>query len=215
MESGSAQRRESLRSPESVAAALHSTISPSRIVYRRLLLAVILFAPVAEARERAVLIYPRERVWFQRVFYNAHQRGLRTRIAEEFETTVHEQIASDDALFGIDVDGAKLLVLSAHGDPFSMYFASRKNRTLDVADREKLSNFFDRLDPHATIVLQSCYTGRGFAHLVKEAAGPNRQVIAARGFVPRDGMRITSVSPFEVTIDCDDGARRWDCTVRL
>ena len=181
----------------------------------RLLLAVLVVAPFVEARERAVLIYPKERSWFRRVFYNAHQRGLRERIAEKYDVTVHEQIATDDALFGVDVDGAKLLVISAHGGPFSMYFASRKERTLDASDREKLKTFLDRLDPHATIVLQSCHTGRGFAHLVKEAAGPYRDVIAARGWVPKDGMQITSVAPFDVTIACDDGRQRWDCTLRL
>ena len=182
----------------------------------RLLLAVILLAPIlAEARERAVLIYPRERVWFRPVFYSAHQKELRAKIAETYDITVHEQVATEDALFDADVDGAKLLVLSAHGDPFSMYFADRKKRTLDASDREKLKTFFDRLDPQATIVLQSCHTGRGFAHLVKEAAGTERSVIAARGWVPKDGLRITSVEPFDVAIDCGKPGRRWDCTVRL
>ena len=180
----------------------------------RLLLAVLLVAPFVEARERAVLIYPRERSLFRRVFYNAHQRALRDRIAEKYDVAVHEQIATDDALFHVRVDGAKLLVLSAHGDPFSMYFANRKERTLDASDREKLRAFLDRLDPRATIVLQSCHTGRGFAHLVKEAAGPDRSVIAARGWVPKDGMRITSVAPFDVAIACGK-ERRWDCTLRL
>ena len=182
---------------------------------RRLLIAVILLAPIAEARERAVLIYPKERVWFRRLFYTSHQRELRARIAGNYDITVHEQVASEDALFEADIDGATLLVLSAHGDPFSMYFASRKDRTLDSTDRAKLAEFFGRLDPFATIVLQSCHTGRGFAHLVKELAGPHRRVIAARGVIPRDGLRVTSVAPFDVTIDCDDEGRRWDCTVRL
>ena len=182
---------------------------------RRLLIAVILLAPIADARERAVLIYPKERVWFRRLFYTSHQRELRARIAGKYDITVHEQVASEDALFEANVDGATLLVLSAHGDPFSMYFANRKDRTLDATDRAKLAEFFGRLDPFATIVLQSCHTGRGFAHLVKEAAGPHRRVIAARGVIPRDGLRVTSVAPFDVTIDCDDGGRRWDCTVRL
>ena len=161
------------------------------------------------------MIYPRERYLFRRVFYNAHQRELRARIGERYDVEVHEQIASDDALFDVDIDGAKLLVLSAHGDPFSMYFAARNERTLDATDREKLKTFFDRLDPHATIVLQSCHTGRGFAHLVKEAAGPRREVIAARGWVPKDGMEITSIAPFAVKIHCGDGSQRWDCTLWL
>lgn len=181
----------------------------------RILLAVMLVAPFAEARERAVLIYPRERSWFRRIFYTSHQRDLRARIEARYETDVHEQVASEDELFAVDVDGAKLLVLSAHGDAFSMYFASRKSRTLDSSDRAKLRRFFDRLDPGATIVLQSCHTGRGFAHLVKEAAGPDRRVIAARGEIPANGLRITSVAPFDATIDCDDGGRRWDCTISL
>lgn len=162
-----------------------------------------------------MLIYPKERIWFRPVFYSAHQKQLRTQIEKTYDTTIYEQIATDDALFDVDVDGAKLLVLSAHGDPFSMYFADRKKRTLDATDREKLKAFFDRLDPHATIVLQSCHTGRGFAHLVKEAAGPERSVIAARGWVPKDGMRITSVAPFDVAIACGRPGRQWDCTLRL
>jgi hypothetical protein len=184
-------------------------------VLTRILLAVMLVAPFAEARERAVLIYPRERSWFRRIFYTSHQKDLRARIEARYETDVHEQVASEEELFAVDVDGAKLLVLSAHGDEFSMYFASRKSRTLDATDRARLRKFFDRLDPYATIVLQSCHTGRGFAHLVKEAAGPDRRVIAARGEVPANGLRITSVAPFDATIDCEDGGRRWDCTLRL
>ena len=181
----------------------------------RLLLAVIILAPLAEARERAVLIYPKERSWFRRIFYTSHQRELRARIAARFDVTVHEQVASERDLFETDVDGANLLVLSAHGDPFSMYFASRDRRTLDASDRARLERFFDRLDPFATIVLQSCHTGRGFAHIVKEAAGPNRRVIAARGEVPWNGLRITSVAPLDVAIDCHDGGRRWDCRIEL
>jgi hypothetical protein len=119
-------------------------------------------------------------------------------------------------LFAIDLGGAQLLVLSAHGDPFAMYFEGRRRRTLDASDADRLRRFFDRLDPYATIVLQSCDTGRGFAHLVKEAAGPGRRVIAARGEIPRDGLRITSLAPFDVTITCGLGdAEPWDCTLRL
>ncbi len=182
----------------------------------RLALAVLLFFPLlAEARERAVLIYPKERSWFRRIFYTSHQRELRARIAAQYDIDVHEQVSDERRLFDVDVDGARLLVLSAHGDPFSMYFGSRKNRTLDAGDRARLERFFERLDPFATIVLQSCHTGRGFAHVVKDAAGPTRRVIAARGEIPWDGMRITSLAPFDVAIECDDGGRRWDCTVQL
>ena len=176
---------------------------------------LFLFAFVAEARDRAVLVYPKERSLFRRIFYTSHQSDLRTRIAMRYDTTVHEQIATDDALFAIDVDGAKLLLLSGHGDPYSMYFSDRKKRTLDASDRARLAAFFDRLDPHATIVLQSCHTGRGFAHIVKEAAGPTRRVIAARGEVPWNGLQITSVTPFDARMRCDDAGRAWDCTVLL
>jgi len=161
------------------------------------------------------MIYPREHSWFRRLFYTKHQRELRARLAQRYDVQVHEQIASGDELFAVDVDGANVLVLSAHGDPFSMYFAGEKQRTIDARDRARLERFFDRLDPFATIVLQSCETGQGFAHVVKEAAGPTRRVIAARGRVPRDGLRITSVAPFDAEIDCSDGGRRWDCTIRL
>ena len=181
----------------------------------RLLLAVILIAPLAQARERAVLIYPKERSLFRRIFYTSHQHQLRQRIGARFDTLVREQVATDEELFAVDVDGATLLVLSAHGDPFSMYFAGRKNRTLDATDRARLARFLGRLDPFATIVLQSCHTGRGFAHLVKEAAGPTRRVIAARGEIPWNGLQITSVTPFDATIHCRDGGQLWDCTVRL
>lgn len=182
----------------------------------RLALAVLLVVPMlAEARERAVLIYPKERSWFRRIFYTPHQAALRARIAAVYDVTVHEQVSDERQLFDVDVEGAELLILSAHGDPHSMYFGSRQKRTLDSSDRERLARFLDRLDPFATIVLQSCHTGRGLAHLVKEAAGPTRRVIAAKGEVPWNGLRVTSVSPFDVIIDCDEGGRRWDCTVRL
>ncbi|MFP5247930.1 MAG: hypothetical protein ACLGH0_14650 [Thermoanaerobaculia bacterium] len=180
---------------------------------RRLaLVAVLLFASLAHAADRAVLIYPKER--FRRLFYTSHQRALRAQLATRYDIEVHEQIATDEALFAIDIHGAKLLVISGHGDPFSIYMASRRQRTLDASDRAKLERFFARLDPNATIVLQSCHTGRGFAHLVKEAAGPNRRVIAARGEIPWDGLRITSVAPFDASIRCQDGGP-WDCTLRL
>jgi len=181
----------------------------------RVVLAVLFFATGAFARDRAVLVYPRERVWLRPIFYTQHQTQLRAQLARTYDLDIHEQIASDDDLFAIDVDGAKLLVLSAHGDPFSMHFAGAKTRTLDSTDLARLKTFFDRLAPDATILLQSCDTGRGFAHLVKQAAGPYRNVIAARGEVPRDGVRITSVDPLDVVIHCRDGGREYDCTVRL
>lgn len=182
---------------------------------RLFLVAVLWFGSIASASDRAVLIYPREHNLFRRTFYTAHQRALRERLRARYDLDVHSQVATDDAIFAIDVDGAKLLVLSGHGDPFAMHFAGRKSRTLDASDRERLAVFIDRLDPAATIVLQSCHTGRGFAHLVKELAGPMRRVIAARGEVPWNGMQITSVMPFDATMRCRDGAKRWDCTVRL
>lgn len=182
----------------------------------RIVLAVCLLASAAAyARDRAVFIYPRERTWFRRVFYTQHQRDLRAQLATRYTIDLHEQIATDDDLFAIDVDGAKVLVLSAHGDPFAMHFADGESRTLDASDRARLKAFFARLAPDATIVLQSCETGRGFAHLVKELAGPERRVIAARGVIPADGVAITSVDPLDLTIRCDDGGREWDCTLRL
>lgn len=186
-------------------------------MFRRLLfIAVLLFASVAEARDRAVLIYPRERSLFRRVFYTSHQKALREEIAARYDVVVHEQIATEEQLFGIDVAGARLLVISGHGDPFAIYMNRRDQRTLDSSDRERLRAFLNRLHPEATIVLQSCHTGRGFAHLVKEAAGPGRKVIAARGEIPWDGVEITSIAPFEASITCGvGGERRWDCTLRL
>jgi hypothetical protein len=181
---------------------------------RLILAALLVLAPMAHARDLAVLVYPKERSLFRRVFYTSHQDALIESIRERYDTEVHEQIATDDELFAIDVDGAKLLVLSAHGDPFAMYFANRNERSLDSTDAKRLEEFLDRLDPDATIVLQSCHTGRGFAHLVKEAAG-SRNVIAAKGEIPWNGLTIESTEPFEVTIRCDDGGRRWDCTLRL
>jgi hypothetical protein len=181
---------------------------------RRVLAAVIfLVASALEARDRAVVVYPRERALFRSVFYTPHQRALVARLRAAFDVDVHEQIATDDALFTIDVTGAKVLVLSGHGDPFAMYFAQRDQRTLDSTDRARLAALFAKLAPDATIVLQSCYTGRGFAHLVKEIAG-GRRVIAAKGEIPPKGLKILSLAPFDVTITCQDGGR-WDCTIRL
>jgi len=185
-------------------------------MYARALFALLLLcAPLAHARDRAVLIYPRERAFFRRVFYTPHQAALRLRLAKKYDLVVHRQVATDDELFAIDVDGAKLLVISGHGDAFSISMNGRASRTLDSTDAARLEKFFSRLDPMATIVLQSCETGRGFAHLVKQAAGPARRVIAADGEIPWNGMRITSIAPFDVTIRCRDGVRNWDCTVRL
>lgn len=176
---------------------------------------LLLCAPLAEARDRAVLIYPRERTLFRRVFYTPHQGRLIRSISKNYDVKIHRQVATDDELFAIDVDGAKLLVISGHGDPFSISMAKREERTLDATDLERLTAFLSRLDPEATIMLQSCHTGRGFAHLVKRAAGPTRRVIAARGEVPWNGVQITSVEPFDATIRCREGSRRWDCTLRL
>lgn len=185
------------------------------MVAHLLVAALLLSVYVPPARDRAVMIYPRERWSLRPVFYTNHQRELVKAVAGSYDVEVHEQIASDDALFALDVDGAKLLVLSGHGDPFSMYFASRRQRTLDASDQARLQRFFARLDPQATIVLQSCHTGRGFAHLVKDVAGPSRTVIAARGEIPPDGVTVTAAHPFDVTITCRDGRRQYDCTVRL
>lgn len=182
---------------------------------RLVLVAVLLVASIAEARDRAVLVYPRERSILRRVFYTPHQGALRAALSERFDLDVHVQVATDDDLFAIDVDGAKLLVLSGHGDSFAMHFGGRRSRTLDASDRDRLAAFLSRLAPDATIVLQSCHTGRGFAHLVKSLAGAQRRVIAAKGAVPWNGMSIISIAPFDVTLRCKDGGKRWDCTVRL
>ncbi|HXG58169.1 MAG TPA: hypothetical protein VNL91_04030 [Thermoanaerobaculia bacterium] len=175
------------------------------------LLALLLSAVAVGPRETAVLVYPKERSWFRRVFYSPHQDALQERLRRRYDLRVHEQVATDDELFAIDVRGAKVLVLSGHGDPFAMFFASRKERTLDSSDHARLERFLTQLDPGATIVLQSCHTGRGFAHLVKSAAG-GRRVIAATGEVPPDGMEIVALTPLEVTMTCTDGR---DCTIRL
>lgn len=181
-----------------------------------LAIAVLFCAFAAEARDRAVLIYPRERSFLRRVFYTSHQRDLRTALSAAYEVAVHEQVAGEEQLFAIDVTDAKLLVISGHGDPFAIYMGGRGRRTLDSSDIGRLRHFLSGLAPDATIVLQSCETGRGFAHVVKEAAGRGRRVIAARGEIPRDGLRITSLAPLEVTISCGLGdVERWDCTLRL
>lgn len=178
----------------------------------RVVVAAILFAAPVFARDRAILVYPRERWTIRPLFYTTHQRVLIDQLKRQYDVEVHEQIANKDALFDVDVTGAKLLVLSAHGNPFAMSFAGRRARTLDSTDRARLAALFARLDLHATILLQSCDTGRGFAHLVKELAGDSRRVIAAKGEIPRDGVVIGSLAPFDVTITCSDGS---DCTLRL
>ena len=185
---------------------------------RIVLCAVALLACAADAvaGDRAVLIYPRERWSPWRVFYTRHQKQLMTQLRASYHLDVHRQIATDDELFAIDVTGAKVLVLSGHGDPFAIYFADRTRRTLDATDRASLSAFLGKLDPEATIVLQSCHTARGFAHLVKELAGPRRRVIAAKGEIPRDGLAIAALSPLDIMMTCrDDDGRLWDCTARL
>ena len=173
-----------------------------------LILALLLSAP----RERAVLVYPREHVWFRRVFHTPHQRQLRSELERRYDVDVHDQVGSADALFSVDVRGARLLILSGHGGPFAMSMNGRGERTLDSQQFDRLRTFLAQLAPDATIILQSCDTGLGFAWIVKRAAGPARHVIAADGEVPRDGLRITSLAPLNVTMTCEDGR---DCTVRL
>lgn len=181
-----------------------------------MLTALLLLLLSQRADDRAVLIYPKERVWFRRVFYTAHQRQLRAQLRARYALVIHEQVATADELLKTNVRGARLLVLSGHGDPYAMFFGADRRRTLDSHDRARLRAFLDTLHPDATIVLQSCDTGRGFAWTVKEAAGPRRRVIAAKGWVPSDGVQITSIEPFDVRIRCrDEGGRVWDCTLRL
>jgi hypothetical protein len=181
-----------------------------------MLTALLLLLLSQRAEDRAVLVYPKERAWFRRVFYTAHQRKLRAQLRSRYSVVVREQVATAEDLLRTDIRGAKLLVLSGHGDPYAMFFGANRRRTLDSRDRARLRAFLDTLHPDATIVLQSCETGRGFAWMVKEAAGPRRRVIAAKGWVPADGVAITSVQPLEVRFTCrDEGGRAWDCTVRL
>jgi hypothetical protein len=179
------------------------------------LLACALVALTASARDRAVLVYPQERAFFRPLFYSFHQRQLVKTLRTQYDVEIHEQVATANDLFAIDVRGASLLVISGHGNPFSIGLEDRDARTIDATHRAKLDAFFAQLAPDATIVLQSCDTGRGFAWLVKEAAGPTRRVIAAKGRIPRDGLALSSLAPLDVKITCDDGAGKWDCTLRL
>ena len=181
-----------------------------------LLVALMFSAMTTAPRERAVLIYPRERAWFRRAFYNRHQKALQRELQERFAVEVYDQVATDEALFAIDVRGANLLVLSGHGCPYAISLNGRHGLTLDESDQARLKAFLSQLAPDATIILQSCYTGLGFARIVKRAAGPGRRVIAADGQIPRDGVVITSLAPIDVAITCrDDHGRPWNCKVRL
>ena len=177
--------------------------------------ALSFFALASNASEWAVMIYPRERPWFRRIFYTRHQRDLRETLARRFQLVVHEQVATDDDVLGIDVRGAKLLVLSAHGSQTAMFFGRSSDHALDGTDLERLRGFFSQLHPEATIVLQSCNTGKGFAWAVKEAAGPGRTVIAAKGTVPAKGLTIPSLDPLAVDIRCRGDRGPWDCRIEL
>ena len=189
---------------------------PDYDMVQRLVGVLLLFVAIAaEAGDRAVLIYPKERSWFRRVFYTRHQRELRQQLRTRFTLDVHQQVDTADKLLNIDVRGARLLVLSAHGDSFAMFLGGDRRRSLDANDVARLRTFFSALHPDATIVLQSCETGRGFAWAVKEAAGPKRRVIAAKGTIPPDGVEITSLSPVDVKFTCHDQGRDWDCTIRM
>jgi hypothetical protein len=176
---------------------------------------LLLLALSVEAADRAVLIYPKERPWFRRVFYTSHQRELREQLRSRFDIEVHNQVATAEKVLQVDITGARLLLISAHGDPFALFLGADGKRTLDSRDIGRLRKFFSKLAPDATIVLQSCHNGRGFAWAVKEAAGPGRRVIAAKGVIPPDGLRITSLDPVDVRITCRGRNGPWDCTIRL
>jgi hypothetical protein len=187
-------------------------------MFRRLVLAAVLVAISSSLRagDRAVLVYPHERWSLWPVFHTAEQRALIAQLRRQYAVDVHDRIGSDDAFFAIDVAGAKLLVISGHGGPFGVSLRGRHQRTLDSTDRDRLTRLFSQLDAEATILLQSCHAGSGFAHLVKELAGSRRRVIAARGNIPRNGVQILTFAPFDVKITCkEDGGLIWDCTVRL
>ncbi|HKB81498.1 MAG TPA: hypothetical protein VKH35_17445 [Thermoanaerobaculia bacterium] len=175
-------------------------------------LALLLIAAPLVPRERAVMIYPREHAVFRHVFYTRHQRDLQRELRREFDLQVHDQVGTADQMFAIDVRGARLLVLSGHGSPFSMSLDGRDAATLTGMSEPRLRAFFSELAPDATIILQSCYTGLSFARVVKEAAGPGRHVIAAYGEVPRDGLQITSLAPVDARLRCRHAP---DCTVRF
>ena len=57
--------------------------------------AVLLFASIAHARDRAVLVYPRERSIFRRVFYTTHQSAMRNLLSARYDLDVHVQVATD------------------------------------------------------------------------------------------------------------------------
>lgn len=182
----------------------------------RLLFAVSLLAwslSIAAA-DRAVLVYPRERPWFRRVFYTTHQQELQRTLSRTFAVSVHSQVGTLEELLRVDVDGARLLVLSGHGSPFALSLGPRNQRSIESAHLDLLRAFFGRMAPDATIVLQSCETGRGFAWMVKEAAG-GRRVVAAKGTVPPDGMTIPSLSPLEIAFSCTGPRGEWDCRIAL
>ena len=48
-------------------------------------------------RERAVMIYPRERVWFRRAFYNRHQHELQHELQKRYAVEVHDHVADFNA----------------------------------------------------------------------------------------------------------------------
>ncbi len=163
------------------------------------------------------MIYPRERTWFfRRVFHTAHQRALQRELRQQYDVEVFDDVATAGALFRIDVRGAKLLVISGHGCPWAISLDGRDAATLTETNIGSMRAFLSELAPDATIVLQSCDTGKYFANLVKQAAGPQRRVIAADGEVPRDGMSITSLQPLDVKLRCREPHHRLrDCTVRF
>src|SRR5260370_32492638 len=92
----------------------------------------------AAPRERAVMIYPREHVWFRRAFYNRHQHHLQRELQKRYVVEVHDQIATETPLFSIDIPGAKLLVLSAHGGPYAISFNCLGNHTVHASHQTRI-----------------------------------------------------------------------------
>jgi hypothetical protein len=116
---------------------------------------------VAAPRERAVMIYPRERVWFRRAFYNRHQHELQQELQRRYAVEVHDQVATEAALFAIDIRGAKLLVLSAHGGPYAMSFNGRGRVTVDASDQARLTDFFRSSRPTQRSSCRAATPGSG------------------------------------------------------
>jgi hypothetical protein len=117
--------------------------------------------------------------------------------------------ASEDDLYALDLQGAKLLVMMGHGTVTSIALDAEEDdctrecdekKYIDMSDEAELRTWFSSADPDLVIVLPDCWTGYGennLSQMVKRAA-QGRRVVASDAPVIASRIEVDSAYPLKV-----------------